>query len=621
VTTLRYHFAMMKMLRVNSQRRRNAGDTLKQLSNHYGCKPYLVRQLHTTHRWLKRGLRQKRKPKIDRAHVAEFLSRDDNTRLTAGKKDTRTCKKDKQQIRYLHFSLDVLYDKYVAEHPDIDISIASFYRMKPFFILQPNMYSVEQCLCIHCTNMQLLCDVMYARKLIISRLPDIQVAKIVCAEPGRDCYARNCKNCKTNISYSLEAASVGFDVHYMLWNRKKDGKFVSTVLSEFHASSLDLAHLFHATLCVYAAHIFRVCHQYKEIRGVREKLTSEQCMLHVDFSENLTLKDAQQVQAAHFGNHEQVVLHQGVMYLHGQEPRGFLTLSSDDRKTAESVAAHLLPIVQEVKKCVPELKKLFIVSDSPTAQYRNRYMPELMRLLCAELAIEDFDWTYSEAGHGKGAPDGVGAAAKRCADAFVARGGALRRVQDVVEVLAAAGSSILVKQVQSADIDAMKIKLVDKPAPMKGISKAHHVFSTNQRIYYRELACHCSVGFCHCFRPKIWEPHPRVGEDNLASDDEDVEPVPAIPDIGILDPEEHGAGIIDTLHLDAGPLDPDVPNPGNLDDEFSVIPKPLREVLANRGFIVPPPDEQAKYNDYVLARYIPRSARKLQQPPLSPSQC
>jgi hypothetical protein len=85
--------------------------------------------------------------------------------------------------------------------------------------------------------MQLLCDTMYARKLIISRLPEIQVAKVVCAEPNRECYARSCKTCKDKISYSLEAASVGFDVRYMLWNRKKDGQFVSTVLSEVRPKS------------------------------------------------------------------------------------------------------------------------------------------------------------------------------------------------------------------------------------------------------------------------------------------------------------------------------------------------------------------------------------------------
>jgi hypothetical protein len=176
VTALRYHFAMMKMLRNNSQRRRTAGDTLKQVTllfthsqhsqhklishmhvqmcNQYRCKGYLVNQCHTSHRWLKRGLRKKRQLKIDPVHVVDFLCRDDNTRLTAGKKDTRTSGKEKQQIRYLHFSIDVLYDKYVAEHPHIEISRTSFYRLKPFFILQPNMFCVEQCLCIQCTNMQ-----------------------------------------------------------------------------------------------------------------------------------------------------------------------------------------------------------------------------------------------------------------------------------------------------------------------------------------------------------------------------------------------------------------------------------------------------------------------------------
>lgn len=43
------------------------------------------------------------------------------------------------------------------------------------------------------------------------------------------------------------------------------------------------------------------------------------------------------------------------------------------------------------------------------------------------MGFKSWQWLYSEAGHGKGAPDGVGAAIKRQADAHVARGGVVKK--------------------------------------------------------------------------------------------------------------------------------------------------------------------------------------------------
>jgi heptaprenylglyceryl phosphate synthase len=49
------------------------------------------------------------------------------------------------------------------------------------------------------------------------------------------------------------------------------------------------------------------------------------------------------------------------------------------------------------------------------------------------------EWVYSEAGHGKGAPDGVGAAAKRMADEYVAHGGAITCSSDLVKLIQGGG--------------------------------------------------------------------------------------------------------------------------------------------------------------------------------------
>jgi hypothetical protein len=57
-----------------------------------------------------------------------------------------------------------------------------------------------------------------------------------------------------------------------------------------------------------------------------------------------------------------------------------------------------------------------------------------MSLLSASLSC-DWEWIYSEAGHGKGPADGVGAALKRQADAFVAHGGNVETAADIIGLL------------------------------------------------------------------------------------------------------------------------------------------------------------------------------------------
>jgi hypothetical protein len=70
-------------------------------------------------------------------------------------------------------------------------------------------------------------------------------------------------------------------------------------------------------LSLYAGHHFRVCHQLRQVQQVRQTLKNGDLLLHVDYFENYLCKWGREIQAAHFGNaHQQVVIHQGVMYAH-----------------------------------------------------------------------------------------------------------------------------------------------------------------------------------------------------------------------------------------------------------------------------------------------------------------
>ena len=57
------------------------------------------------------------------------------------------------------------------------------------------------------------------------------------------------------------------------------------------------------------------------------------------------------------------------------------------------------------------IKTLYVVSDSPTSQYRNKKICFLMSKFASDNDM-DVCWIYTEKGHGKGPVDGVGAAVK-----------------------------------------------------------------------------------------------------------------------------------------------------------------------------------------------------------------
>ena len=61
------------------------------------------------------GIRKPRTPKFNAESVTYFYLRDENSRITAGRKETRTKKGEKRQIRYLLFSQDILFVKFCSE--------------------------------------------------------------------------------------------------------------------------------------------------------------------------------------------------------------------------------------------------------------------------------------------------------------------------------------------------------------------------------------------------------------------------------------------------------------------------------------------------------------------------
>ena len=175
----------------------------------------------------------------------------------------------------------------------------------------------------------------------------------------------------------------------------------------------------------FRKHVFNIHHHYHVQRELRQRCqtTSNECGLHIDFSENYSCGYSSEIQRVHFGaSHNQATLHTGILYV-DQDTVSFCTISDSRRPDPAAIWSYLSPVFEYIRNNHSEVNTVHFVSDGPTTQYsqnKNFY------LFYTQLYKEGFagggSWNFSEAGHGKGAAYGVGGVLKRTADDIISRG-------------------------------------------------------------------------------------------------------------------------------------------------------------------------------------------------------
>ena len=167
-----------------------------------------------------------------------------------------------------------------------------------------------------------------------------------------------------------------------------------------------------------ARHFFNIGHQYKTLRFLRENLDEGEIMIHMDFSENYSCKYQKEIQSVHFGaSQKQISLHTGVAYTK-VATIPFATVSDNLKHGPPAIWAHLAVILNYLKETTA-VDIVHFVSDGPTTQYRSRSNLYLFAVKVFEYGFRKATWNFLEAGHGKGAPDGIGGALKGQADSLV----------------------------------------------------------------------------------------------------------------------------------------------------------------------------------------------------------
>ena len=111
-------------------------------------------------------------------------------------------------------------------------------------------------------------------------------------------------------------------------------------------------------------------------------------------------------------------------------------------------------------------------------------------------------WNFTEAGHGKGAPDGVGGLVKRTADKLVAYGNDISDAGELFKSLKEADIAVNLFCITNEMISEIDCELSSVVTiPVKGTMLLHQVICREQSdgIYVRDLSCFCDTpDICDC---------------------------------------------------------------------------------------------------------------------------
>lgn len=427
-----------------------------------------------------------------------------NSTECPGKGDCITRNKEKKQKRYLNSTMGEMHDKFQLKFPHMQLSYVAFTRLRPFYVVPPKVSSRDTCLCLTHENMGLLVKALHGRGLIEENSSDKIINSITCRPRTELCLSRNCPACSTKSVKYLDCVEENLIITYQQWLTKKEERIcgksskpiiVHLTTKESRTATLtEIIEIFEKFANVFMQHVYRIEHQYKAMTECKLNLTGKELKILADFNENYNCKYGTEPQSVHFGaSRQQVTLHTGMAYTEDFQ-EGFATLSPSLKHDPLAIAVHFTKILDHYLERFPLVETLHFLSDGPTTQYRNRKMFYLVVNYLTQRypKITSIIYNFSEAGHGKGAADGIGAVIKRTADRLVAEGNDINNFDILLKVVKERCSNMFISSVSETDIQAMEPLLPPDIPTFTGTMKVHQYKwhrSNPDLINFNSLSC------------------------------------------------------------------------------------------------------------------------------------
>jgi hypothetical protein len=124
-------------------------------------------------------------------------------------------------------------------------------------------------------------------------------------------------------------------------------------------------------------HVHRVKAQYSALRELKENLPKQHLILQMDSAVNFSCASMDEIQSAYW-NATSVTLHPVVVYYRSDndniEHKNFIYVSDVNHHNSTAVLTILQKLMYELKQQFPDANFVHYWTDSPSSQYRNRFI-------------------------------------------------------------------------------------------------------------------------------------------------------------------------------------------------------------------------------------------------------
>ena len=365
--------------------------------------------------------------------VLSFYLLDSISRQSPGKKDfvvsCQNGKKEHLQKRHLLFSLKEVHALFLKENPAAKIGLSKFSSLRPVNALLSSDMPRNVCMCQYHENIKLICDCLSKE---IPEFPNYSgdfVDNFVCSSNSEECMLGKCMNCPNWLETITEETALESPTMWYEWDRvevvvptassKKDSeakkvvKKVKKICKEGNIS--DVIASLQRKLPTFLEHVFIKRQQSKYFEDRLANLDKEEAVVQVDFAENYTCKYQDEIQTAHW-NQEQVTIFTVAVWTKGTAGgdnvcESHAIVSDETTHDKKSVAVFMSQVIEKfIKERHPEIKQVYVFSDGPSSQFKNKYIANFIHTLNKIVQIQ---WNYFATSHGKGVVDGIGGTVKR----------------------------------------------------------------------------------------------------------------------------------------------------------------------------------------------------------------
>ena len=305
-------------------------------------------------------------------------------------------------------SLKEAHQLYLNEtkHPCEKVGLSKFCELRPQHIKTFDEMPHNVCVCVYHENVRLLLIALNQITGLKTNFGEF-VAQVTCDENHKDCIDRSCLVCKNFLSEFEPNQVEECNLAYYQWQAQD--KRMEKVLLQSSPKQIfeELEH----QLKYFLIHRYVKKQQSKVFDALVSSCNHEKVVLQLDFSENASLIDQNEIQAAHW-NHDQVTLFTGHAWIDFDCKESFVIVSNDLNHTKDAVYAFVSYILEYLKKQYPSLKIVDIWSDGAASQFKQRYLFANLYPWQEQFSIT-ISWHFFATSHGKGAVDGIGGTVKR----------------------------------------------------------------------------------------------------------------------------------------------------------------------------------------------------------------